>query len=125
MKVFGDGDWKMVEKGTIKTYPRVDYQTEMPCVLQNSNINLNLSRTLFAETIQVVFDVLYCGGFLLTDYREDLDGLFEVGKELEVFRTDAELVDKVRYYLDHEEERNRIAQAGRERVLKEHNVKNR
>lgn len=125
VKVFGDDYWKVVEKGTIKTYPRVDYQTEMPRVFQNSKINLNLSRTFFAGTIQRVYDVLYCGGFLLTDYREDLDGLFEVGKELEVFRTDAELVDKVRYYLEHEEERNRIAQAGRERVLKEHNVKNR
>jgi spore maturation protein CgeB len=125
VKVYGDDFWKVVEKGTIKTYPRIDYQTEMPGVFRNSKINLNLSRTFFAGTIQRVFDVLYCGGFLLTDHREDLEGLFQVGVEIETFRTDEEFIDKVRYYLAHDGERKKIARAGNESVRTRHRVTDR
>lgn len=125
VRVYGDEFWHAVQKGTIKTLPRVDYRTEMPAVFSCSKVNLNLSRTFFAGTIQRVFDVLYCGGFLLTDYRPDLEKLFRIGEDLDVFRTDEELVEKVRYYLAHDEERTRIARQGQETVMTRHRVADR
>jgi spore maturation protein CgeB len=74
---------------------------------------------------QRVFDVPACGAFLLTDYQESLDELFEIGKELVVYRHKDEIPEIVRYYLKNPEQRKTIAMKGRQRVLKEHTYKHR
>jgi len=66
------------------------------------------------------FEVPACGGFLLTEPAEDLYNFYEYEKEIVIFNNLAELIEKIIYYLNHEEERKRIAQAGYERTLREH-----
>jgi spore maturation protein CgeB len=46
--------------------------------------------------------------------------LFEAGKEVIVYDSTEECAELIRYYLQHEKERTRIARAGQERTLKEH-----
>jgi len=46
---------------------------------------------------------------------------FEDGKEIVMYRSLEEMVEKVQYYLEHEEERRQIAHAGYEKVLREYN----
>jgi spore maturation protein CgeB len=60
------------------------------------------------------------GTMLLTDYKDNLHELFEIGKEVETYKTKEELADKVKYYLTHEKERGKIARAGQKRTLKDH-----
>ena len=55
---------------------------------------------------------LGCGGFLLTAYTPSLEELFGRGKELDWFESVGECRDKIEYYLQHDEERRKIAKAG-------------
>ena len=67
-----------------------------------------------------VFEVPACGGFLLTQPAEDLDTYFKPGQDCATFESVDDLVDQVRYYLKHDDERRAIAQRGYERTLAEH-----
>jgi len=73
------------------------------------------------------FEITASGGFMLTDWNNDyeLEEFFKPGVECEVYNTEEELVDKIKYYLKHEDEREKIAQAGYERCTKEHTWENR
>lgn len=107
---------------------RVDDRTvwgqELQTLLQSAKIVINITRSDFygAETgVNLrIFEALSAGCFLLTDYCEEIMELFTPGEEIEVFRSAAELREKVAYYLEHEEARERIAQNGRARFLEHH-----
>lgn len=71
------------------------------------------------------FETLATGSFLLTDWVPSMDELFEDGKHLVLYRSMDECIDKAKYYLRHDEERERIAQAGYEHVIKNHTIQNR
>ena len=89
--------------------------------LFSAKIVLNITRSHFygAETgINLrIFEALAAGCFLLTDYCEELEELFVIGEEIEVFRSASELAEKVDYYLNNPEKRLAIAKRGHEKFL--------
>lgn len=104
----------------------VDYWTQMPKVFHESRINLNLTIPNIKTGIPLrVWDVLGAGGFLLTNYQPELELYFEIGKDLEVFENKRELAEKVSYYLENEDERQKIAQRGFEKVKALHSYERR
>ena len=72
-----------------------------------------------------IFHILGGGGFLLTGYTEKLEKLYVPGKEIECFSSFDEMVKKIKYYLTHDEEREKIAKAGYERSIREHTCEKR
>lgn len=66
------------------------------------------------------FEVTAYGGFMLTYLTEELSECFEIGAECDVFRNEHELLEKINYYLTHDEERREIAAAGQRRTLSQH-----
>lgn len=72
-----------------------------------------------------VFEILGCGGFLITADAEGLGGYYEPGTDIAVFKNGADLVEQCRYYLDHPELRATVARAGYERTLREHTYERR
>jgi ADP-heptose:LPS heptosyltransferase/2-polyprenyl-3-methyl-5-hydroxy-6-metoxy-1,4-benzoquinol methylase/glycosyltransferase involved in cell wall biosynthesis len=78
-------------------------------------VNVSLSNDVNLR----VFETMACGALLITDrlYDNGLEELFEDGKHLVTFETEEELVQKIRYYLCHDDERIAIARAGQQRVL--------
>jgi GT2 family glycosyltransferase/tetratricopeptide (TPR) repeat protein/2-polyprenyl-3-methyl-5-hydroxy-6-metoxy-1,4-benzoquinol methylase len=69
-----------------------------------------------------VFEAMACGGLLLTNAlpHNGLSELFTEGQEYVAFQSPEEVREKLRYYLDHDDERRAIAEAGNARVLAEH-----
>jgi spore maturation protein CgeB len=50
---------------------------------------------------------------------------YKLGEEIVVYENDRDLVDKIKYYLVHEEDREAIAKAGYERTLRDHSTERR
>lgn len=95
----------------------VDYVSQMPVVFHNSKINLNMSLRSIQSGIPLrALDIMGAGGFLLSNYQPELAEYFEDGKELALYASPQELLDKAAYYLSHEEERRQIAAAGLRKV---------
>ncbi|MDP6978772.1 MAG: glycosyltransferase [Myxococcota bacterium] len=69
-----------------------------------------------------MFEATGVGTCLLTDRGANLPDLFEDGREVVTFSGLADACDKLRYLLEHEDERAEIAAAGQARTLKEHTV---
>jgi len=66
------------------------------------------------------FEAPMSGGFYMVEYMPELEEFFEIGKEIVCYHSKEELVDKIRFYLSHSEERERIRWAGYERALRDH-----
>ncbi len=62
------------------------------------------------------FEVMSCGAMLLEQKSEELAKLYEEGVDYGVWTTKVDLLEKIKYYLEHEEERLSIASAGQRKT---------
>jgi len=140
-KIFGDM-WDMypggenIKDGTVLAY--LDNAYEVPKYYSNAAISLNIfrksrwpgERTGFIDDDEAYsisprcYEIMGCGGFLLTNSRPELFDLFEDGTDLVTFESADDMSEKIRYYLDHENEREKIARSGWYAV-REHTYANR
>ena len=105
---------------------KIDYYDDMPYVFMNSKINLNITLRSIKTGIPLrALDIMGSGGFLLTNYQEEMFEYFEADKDFVYYTDYNDLRDKVSYYLEHEQERKEIAYHGCEKVRKYHNLRNR
>lgn len=102
----------------VRIFPPVAYGEAMSNVFARSKINLNISlKGIEGGTPKRVMDICGAGGFALTNYCEETAELFKEDEEIVMFKTPEELLDKVHYYLDHDDKRKVIARRGQEKVL--------
>ncbi len=100
--------------------------TEMPKVFLFSKINLNFTSKPIRSGLPLrIWDILGAGGFLLTNFQSEIPEYFEVGKDLEAFASEEELVEKIRYYLAHNEEREEIARNGYQKAKEQYSLETR
>ena len=101
---------------------------EMIEVFSRSKINLGFGsvgetaragRSQFQVRLRD-FEVPMSGGFYLTQYQPELAGFFDIGREIVCFESKEELLQKVRYYLAHDAEREAIRRRGYERARRDH-----
>jgi len=72
-----------------------------------------------------IFEATGCGVFLLTEHFENLQQYFEIGKEIVTFHNEKDLIEKIQYYILHQDERNEIAHRGQQRCLRDYSMINR
>jgi spore maturation protein CgeB len=72
-----------------------------------------------------LFEATGVGALLITDRKDNLDELFEVGKEVVAYSTPKEAAELIRYYISHPEEARAIARAGQARTLRDHTYQRR
>lgn len=101
----------------------IDYYDEMPYVFLNSRINLNISLRSIKTGIPLrAFDIMGCGGFLLSNYQQELLEYFDADIDFVYYNNYEDLMEKAEYYLSHEKERREIAENGSYKVLHEHTM---
>lgn len=112
--------------GNAKNMGPTDYYNGMPYVFKTAKINLNISLRSIKSGIPLrAFDIMGCGGFLLTNYQDEFLDYFVPDEDFVFYSDYSELMDKVDYYLTHEEERKRIARNGHDKVKKYHTFEDR
>lgn len=77
------------------------------CLVRRANRDGHAMRT---------FEIPACGAFMLAERTAEHLALFREDEEAVFFGSPGEMVDKVRYYLAHDDVRRRIAEAGHARV---------
>lgn len=103
-----------------------DYQSEMPFIFKQSKINLNITRRGIKSGIPLrAIDIMGCGGFLLSNYQADFLDYFVPGEDFACYESKEDLLQKMDYYLSHEEERLAIAKNGHEKVAAGHTYRHR
>lgn len=66
------------------------------------------------------FEVPGCGGFILTEQLPHLENYFAYDREIGVYSGEAELAERINWWLDHPTERAAVAEAGYRRVVADH-----
>lgn len=90
-------------------------------IYQRAKIGFNVhNRGDYTVGSYRLFDLPGNGVMQISDGGDYLNAYFQVGEEIVAYRDADDLIDKLHYYLEHDEERRRIALNGYKRVLKEH-----
>jgi len=71
------------------------------------------------------FKIMGSGGFLLTQWFRGIEEIHNIGVEMDCYKSIDECVDKVKYYLENEEKREKIAQTGYEACHDRHKYSDR
>lgn len=102
-------------------------------IFNASAVNINLHSSSYHTAVNPygdfvnprTFEIAACGAFQLIDPRSELPELFDIGREIITFSDIGELRRKVKHYLERPDERLAAAEAGRQRVLREHTYRHR
>ncbi len=110
----------------IQNHGEVEYYGEMPRVFKQSKVNLNISLRGIKSGIPLrAYDIMGAGGFLLSNFQADFLDYFIPGEDFVFYESKEDLLQKVGYYLAHEEEREAIARNGHDKVAAAHTYRHR
>lgn len=127
--IAGDKGWLQTfrhEARPWRWHHELRYYTDLPLFYPLAEVNFNCtSKQMKGAVNQRVFDVPAAGAFVLTDQREQMDDLFEPGREIVSYSHPDEAPELIRYYLDHPGEREKVVAAARKRIFAEHTYEHR
>lgn len=121
LHIWGNKGW--LDTPLKKFYHSRPADEEMFDIYRHSKIVVNIDY--HAQPIDGVnirpFEVTACGSLLVNDaVSPDIFRLFKENEEFVPFKDENDLPNKVKYYLEHEDGRLKVAKAGFERTRREH-----
>jgi spore maturation protein CgeB len=125
--IVGDQGWSEQLAGTgWRHLPGLGYYDDLPRFYPLSAVSLNCtSRQMKGAVNQRVFDVPACGGFVLTDHREQMEELFDLKTEAVVYHSPDEIPHLLAELLADPARRRKVSMAARRRILAEHTYETR
>lgn len=90
-----------------------------------NSYKIHFNRNIADDINFRTFETLGCRTFLLTNHTPGLETLFNIGENIITYSDKVDLIDKVKYYLEHDEERDEITRKGYEHVKNNHTYDNR
>lgn len=119
MDLYTLSDTSMIPK--INNRGGADSNRMQPRIFKCSKINLSMTNRPFKSGIPLrVFEIMGAGGFLISNYQPELAELFVPGEDIVLYDSIPDLLMKIDYYLEHEDERIQIAKNGYEKVREFH-----
>ncbi len=97
---------------------------EMSRLINRAKIILNLHSSDFLDTETRIYEVMGCGGFILSEPLSKESPFISGIHLVEVEGADA-LTNAISFYLDHPEKRRRIAETGHQLVINKHSYRTR
>lgn len=98
------------------------FGVEMYQIMKDSKIAVNIhadDSPTHASNMRL-FEATGVGTCLITDWKENINELFEPDKEIVTYQSANECVEKIDWLLSHPREREEIAKAGQARCLRDH-----
>ena len=121
IQVWGDSGWEALVAHGVRWRGGAGHRDELGRIYSCSDVNLDVGRLYQDDIVTMrVFDVLACGGFCLTQRNPEVEALFDVGAELDVYSTREELVQKTSAWLADPQRRREVALRGLEAVRERH-----
>lgn len=96
-------------------------------IMQRSKISLEFSVNPYTGISQMKsrpFEVTTCGAMLMEDSGQEIGKFFEVSKDYISFSDPPDMLSKVHYYLEHDDERRAIAHSGHGEAINIYNARN-
>ncbi len=122
LKIWGNKKW---EKSKLRKNYMGKWLTsnEVTQILKNSKIVVNNHQNRVLNLR--VYEATSAGALLITDYSDDLPHMYKIGSEVIVYKNKNDLFNKVKYYLENNSQREKIAKAGYKRQNKNHTYEKR
>ncbi len=101
-------------------------EEEMVKAFNAARIVLNLQPSQLVTGVNYkIHEIAGSGAFQLTDFKPEVAEMYELDKEIVVFRSLEEIPELVERYLRDERERQRIADAAQQRAYRDHTLEKR
>ena len=100
---------------------------DMYRALARSHVTLNRHINVaenYANNMRL-YEATGVGALLITDRKDNLHELFDIGKEVVAYSSLEEAAELIRYYISHPVEASKIAKAGQARTLRDHTYERR
>lgn len=128
-KVWLDILQKLCLKNNIKSFFPIGHGRDLPWSFEDINklynqTKINISFAPKEPPGRIVnlrnFEICMSGNFQLMQYTPCIKEYFEVGKEIICWKNKKDLFEKILYYMENEDEREKIAKNGYKRAIKDH-----